>query len=481
MKRINAILLSVAHSSVGLFKSVLHVGKSLLLTAVGRAFGELQWTHLGASRFDFYRRLWAENARAGGGGMVEYRDGAFGPRKYLVTAPRLARRACQRLLDRPANGYAERDRFTHSLFNLNAAKWERKRKLLCRTAFSPASVASAYPAMYDCARTALQATRGGETDAVRLSRAYVTSLFFRCVFGRPGDPSTVRATERLRHADTRRFGRSVFGVGGGDGADDRYAEASRRFKRFVRESRRSPTGTAGATFLDRFDGLRGTSAAPDEWDDDDTDAHCAMFFTGGYAATVSAVSFAAYEIARDVRVQERLRDEIARELEEDRVTFRECRYLDCAVKEVLRKYPPFAAITRACSDDDVQLFAEPDDAAALVRRGATVVVPVSGLHYDPAVFPEPDAFDPTRWCTGDDRRAWSSSYMPFGSGPRRCLGETFATLAVKAFVVALLESHRLTLPETCGPPKFLPGKFTTNVDSMTIIFTAIEQNESARE
>lgn len=424
---------------------------------LSRVFKELQWTRLGESRFSFYRQMYSENAR-NRDGAVKYRA-AWSRSKLFVTDSKLAKRVCGRFLDRPASGYAEGDRLTHSLFNLNGSEWARKRKLLSGSAFSCRSMASALPAMYGCARTAAsEITVGGETDAIRLSRAYVWSAFCLCIFGRRGDDVLARATESLRHADTRRFGLA---------SDDRgYATASRRFRRFVRRSRQ--TTTAECTFLKAFDGL--SESFPSQWNDDDTDAHCVMFFTGGYTSTASAVAFAMYEIARDGSVQEQLRNEIARTAGDAsaRPVLQSCRYLDRVVKEVLRKYPPFASLSRSRSGG-VAPIRETDDALSAVPRGMPVVVPVSGLHHDAAFFPDPDAFDPNRFAESCER----TSYMPFGSGPRRCIGETFATLMIKIFIVAILQSYRLTLPETYSLPKFSPRKFTTSVDRMTIVFTNI--------
>lgn len=427
---------------------------------LGRVFKELQWTRLGESRFSFYRQMYSENAR-NRDGAVKYRA-TWSRSKLLVTDSKLAKRVCGRFLDRPASGYVEDDRFTQSLFNLNGSEWARRRKLLSRSAFSFRSMALALPVMYGCARTvASEISDGGETDTMRLSRAYVWSAFCRCIFGRHGNDALARATESLRHADTQRFGLAS--------DDHTYASASHRFRQFIQRSRQTATASQ-STFLKEFDGL--SESFPDQWNDDDTDAHCAMFFTGGYTSTASAIAFAMYEIARDGSVQEELRNEIARTAgpgdASDQSVLQSCQYLDRVVKEVLRKYPPFASLSRSCSDG-ITPTREPDDMLSAVPRGTPVVVPVSGLHYDAAFFPDPDAFDPNRFTEPGER----TSYMPFGSGPRRCIGEKFATLMIKIFIVAILESYRLTLPETYSLPRFTPRKFTTSVDRMTIIFTNI--------
>lgn len=61
------------------------------------------------------------------------------------------------------------------------------------------------------------------------------------------------------------------------------------------------------------------------------------------------------------------------------------------------------------------------------------------LHYDPEVFPRPEEFCPERWLHGDVERLrmQESSLIPFGYGPRICVGKLFATIEIKLFIARL--------------------------------------------
>lgn len=59
---------------------------------------------------------------------------------------------------------------------------------------------------------------------------------------------------------------------------------------------------------------------------------------------------------------------------------------------------------------------------AFVEKGNYLMVPLMGLHYDPNVFPDPERYDPERFQESDTKSAYGFSYLPFGSGPRSCIG-----------------------------------------------------------
>lgn len=59
---------------------------------------------------------------------------------------------------------------------------------------------------------------------------------------------------------------------------------------------------------------------------------------------------------------------------------------------------------------------------AFVEKGNYLMVPLMGLHYDPNVFPDPECYDPERFQDSDTKSAYGFSYLPFGAGPRSCIG-----------------------------------------------------------
>lgn len=62
----------------------------------------------------------------------------------------------------------------------------------------------------------------------------------------------------------------------------------------------------------------------------------------------------------------------------------------------------------------------------IIEKGTPIFIPVLGLHYDPQYFPNPEEFIPERFSKGNSEDRNSFVYMPFGSGPRICVGEVSA-------------------------------------------------------
>lgn len=85
--------------------------------------------------------------------------------------------------------------------------------------------------------------------------------------------------------------------------------------------------------------------------------------------------------------------------------------------ETLRKYPPMPFVDRVC----LERYNLPNS-KAFVEKGNFVMVPLMGLHYNPNVFPDPERYEPERFQESDTKYAYGFSYLPFGGGPRSCIG-----------------------------------------------------------
>ncbi|KAG8235466.1 hypothetical protein J437_LFUL014096 [Ladona fulva] len=97
-------------------------------------------------------------------------------------------------------------------------------------------------------------------------------------------------------------------------------------------------------------------------------------------------------------------------------------YLERCVKESLRLFPVVPLIAR--------------DLKTPLKIGTTVVVATYILHRDPKVFPNPEKFDPDRFCRNEDRNPYA--YAPFSAGSRNCIGQKFAMVEVKLMLAKVL-------------------------------------------
>jgi cytochrome P450 family 6 len=92
------------------------------------------------------------------------------------------------------------------------------------------------------------------------------------------------------------------------------------------------------------------------------------------------------------------------------------------ITETLRKYPIVPFLDRTCTTD----WKIPDSfghSNVTLPRGTATYVPVYGIHHDPQYYPDPQRFDPERFTPENMKERHPFTYLPFGAGPRICLGE----------------------------------------------------------
>lgn len=198
-----------------------------------------------------------------------------------------------------------------------------------------------------------------------------------------------------------------------------------REKGSIRNDNVKETSESFATVQDiSSEQLRGQARV---WSDDDLTAQCFLFFTAGFETTATLLATMCHELAENQDVQLRLRNEI----DETRTrlngasftydTMQNLRYLDMVVSESLRKWPPAIATDRIC----VKPYELTDDDGNKLRfnKGDGVWIPIFGIHRDPEYYPDPNRFDPERFSDENKDRIRPFTYVPFGAGPRNCIGE----------------------------------------------------------
>ena len=138
-------------------------------------------------------------------------------------------------------------------------------------------------------------------------------------------------------------------------------------------------------------------------------------------------------------------------------------YLDAVIKEVMRHHPPVNVLIRGINGEDLHLTCEAgkighDGKSYMIPRGARCMVDIIGLHKDPRYWRNAHVFDPSRFLVGDPdfEEVEIGSYIPFGGGPRTCIGNMFGLLEVKLALVQLLRSY--TFDSTGEPITVKPGE-----------------------
>ena len=162
------------------------------------------------------------------------------------------------------------------------------------------------------------------------------------------------------------------------------------------------------------------------------------FIVAGHETTALTLAWALYLCAFDQGVQAAARDQAQAVLQGRAATVADIPALPLVrqiVDETLRLYPPAAFLSRTALKPDRLWGRE-------VRPGDTVLLPVYALHRHHALWHNPDAFDPARFA--DPRAVPRFQYLPFGDGPRICIGLSFALQEAVIVLATLLSRFRFS-------------------------------------
>ncbi|XP_059189994.1 cytochrome P450 3A40-like [Centropristis striata] len=167
-----------------------------------------------------------------------------------------------------------------------------------------------------------------------------------------------------------------------------------------------------------------------------------IFLFAGYETSSSSLCFLAYNLARNPDVMKRLQKEVdstfPNKAPVEYQAMMQMEYLDCVINESLRIYPIAARLERvAKASVEINGFVIPKD--------MIVMVPTWPLHRDPELWPEPEEFKPERFSRENKERIDPYTYMPFGAGPRNCIGMRFALVMMKLAVVEILQKYSFSV------------------------------------
>ncbi|KAK7070405.1 hypothetical protein SK128_013372 [Halocaridina rubra] len=189
--------------------------------------------------------------------------------------------------------------------------------------------------------------------------------------------------------------------------------------------------------------------------DEEIIANAWVFLLAGFETTANSLTSTAYLLALNPLVQEKLFQELREDIEDETEeltydTVHNLPYLDQVFSEALRIFPPVVTFVTRETHKEYQL------GKYRIPKETNIMIPIWQIHHDPELWPDPK-FDPDRFSS--DVKATESrhpmSYIPFGAGPRACVGIRFAQLEAKLTLARLLRNFRLeTCSETPIPMEF---------------------------
>ncbi|XP_060660194.1 probable cytochrome P450 6w1 [Drosophila nasuta] len=185
-------------------------------------------------------------------------------------------------------------------------------------------------------------------------------------------------------------------------------------------------------------------------------AQAALFQTAGFETSSSTMTMTLFELVHNTAIQDRLRSEIKEYFGyEDHISYerlQEMAYLGQVVNETLRKYLIAGFVERECAQPQSgEKFTLKPHYDFKVPSGMPFYVSILEIQRDEKVniclkvpikyWPDPEKYDPDRFAPENRDKINMDAYMPFGIGPRNCIGMRLGLLQAKLGLVNLLHNH----------------------------------------
>ncbi|MEM1320731.1 MAG: cytochrome P450 [Bacteroidota bacterium] len=162
-----------------------------------------------------------------------------------------------------------------------------------------------------------------------------------------------------------------------------------------------------------------------------------ILFLAGHETSANALAWTFHLLSQHPAVVQRLREEMGTVLEGRRATFYDLpqlHYNRQVIQESMRLYPPAWIMDRVALEDDEVLGYK-------VPKGTMMVPFIYGIHHSPSIWPDPKRFDPDRFSKEQSKDRPAYAYLPFGGGPRLCIGNNFAMMEMQLVVARLIERY----------------------------------------
>ncbi|KAL6436826.1 hypothetical protein ACFW04_004904 [Cataglyphis niger] len=175
-------------------------------------------------------------------------------------------------------------------------------------------------------------------------------------------------------------------------------------------------------------------------------AQAAVFFAAGRETSITTMTYTLCELAKHPEMQKRTREEILEKIQTaNGVTYEavhNMKYLQQVINETLRLYPPAPVLDRSSLEDyTIQL----PNTKITIEKGTPVYVALRGIQSDPRFYSDPKRFDPERFNDERKNEIVPCTFLPFGEGPRNCIGMRLGILQTAVGLIAILRDYEVSL------------------------------------
>lgn len=167
-------------------------------------------------------------------------------------------------------------------------------------------------------------------------------------------------------------------------------------------------------------------------------------FTAGHETTSNALSWTFYLLALHPDIQAKLHVELDSVLNDQDAQFEhlgELNYTDMVIKESMRLLPPVWTLNNRQANEDI------DIGSYHIPKDKVIFLSPYANHLNPRYFENPNRFDPERFSPENEKNIPKHVYIPFGSGPRVCIGQSFAMMEAKIILATIMRRFEVELDE----------------------------------
>lgn len=168
----------------------------------------------------------------------------------------------------------------------------------------------------------------------------------------------------------------------------------------------------------------------------------ATLFAAGHETTSNALTWTWYALSQNPDVEARLHEELDEALCGRTPTLADLPnlpYTLMVIKEAMRLYPPAWILSARTAQEDVTI------GRTFIPKGSNVTVAPYVQHRLAKYFPDPERFDPERFTPEQEKQLPKYAYLPFGGGPRVCIGNSFAMMEAQLILATIAQRYRLHL------------------------------------
>ncbi|KAJ8718428.1 hypothetical protein PYW08_002665 [Mythimna loreyi] len=209
----------------------------------------------------------------------------------------------------------------------------------------------------------------------------------------------------------------------------------------------------------------GNSAATVEITDDIIAAQAFVFYVAGYETSATTMAYLMYQLALNPAIQNKLTAEIdevikAHNGEVTYDTIKDMKYMNKVFDETLRMYSISEPLLRKATKD----YKVPGT-DLVIEKNTTVLISPRGIQYDEKYYPKPEVFNPDRFDAEEVAKRHPCAYLPFGIGPRNCIGMRFARLQSQLCIAMMLSKFRVEPSKNTNfnlqvdPDRFIIGPY----------------------